>query len=187
MSTKFNIITKTTYKDFCDKTIDIQIVENNLEIRRVTLMDKFGNKCRLDYNEDDTIIALTRVDVNDPVYMLYLLVTLTDAIFLSEDNFKKCIQIPLMNNLDNRIVEITRSTYEKFTKYFLENIKYARDFDKEFRLINPNGQIDSYTNTIESNHLIGQNKCISMNKSMREEPSKTDDYFELDEDFKIRI
>ena len=185
MSTKFNIITKTTYKEFCDKTNDIQIVENNLEMRRVTLVDKFSNKCQLNYNEEDTIIALTRFGENDPVHFLYLLVTLTDAVFLSENAFKNCIQIPLMNMLDSRMVEITRSTYEEFTKYFKENIKYARDFEKESQFLNPNGQIDSYTNSIESNHLIGQNNCDPMTKSMREETRKTDDYFELDEDFKF--
>ena len=185
MSTKYNIITKSTYKDFSNMTDDIQIVENDLEMKRATLIDKFNNKCQLDYNEDDIIIALTRFRKNDPVYFLYLLVTLTDAVFLSEDTFKNCIQIPLMNKPDSRIVEITRSTYEEFTKYFKENIKWARDFDKESQSLNPNCQIDSYTNSIESNHIIGQNDCNSMNKSMREEPRKTDDYFELDEDFEI--
>ena len=52
MNTKYKIITKTTYKDFCEKTDDIQIVENDSEMRRVTLIDKFGNKCQIDYKED---------------------------------------------------------------------------------------------------------------------------------------
>lgn len=158
MSTKFNIITKTTYKEFCDMTSDIQIVENNLETRSVTLRDKFGNKCQLEYNKDDTITALTRAGKHDPVYMLYLLVTLTDAIFLSENNYKNCIQIPLMNKLDSRIVEITRSTYEEFTKYFRKNIKYARDFDKEYQLLNVKKHTGSDRIDTETNFLNKEKK-----------------------------
>jgi hypothetical protein len=186
VSTKFNIITKNTYKEFYDKTIDIQIVENNLELKMVTFLDKFGNISLIEYDVDDIIIALSSVERHDPVYLLYLLVTLTDAVFLSENNYKNCIQIPLMNKLGIKKVEIETSTYEEFTKYFKENIKWAGDFDTESQFLNPNGQIDSYTNSIVSNYLIGQNSCNSMTKSMWEEPRKTDDYFELDEDFEIK-
>lgn len=142
MSTKFNIITKTRYKEFCN-TSNIQIVENNLEMRVVTLSDKYGNISQLEYNEDDTIIALSSVDKHDPVYLLYLLVTLTDSLFFSEENYRVCLQIPLMNELGNEEVEIKTSNYEEFTNYFKENIKWARDFKKESRLLDRNGQIDS--------------------------------------------
>lgn len=185
MTTKFNIISETTYKEFCDKTNDIRIIENDLEMRRVTVVDKYNNKCQLEYDEEDTLTALTRFGKNDPAYFLYLLVTLTDTVFLSEDAFKNCIQIPLMSKLDSRIIEITRETYDEFTMYFKENINWARDFDKEFRLLNQNGQIDSCTNSIEPKHLIGQNNCNPMNKSMPEETRKTADYFELDKDSEI--
>lgn len=111
----------------------------------------------LEYNEDDTIIALTRVGKNDPVYFLYLLVTVTDAIFLSEDAFKNCIQIPLMNNLDNRIVKITKGTYQEFTNYFMDNIKYARDFDKEYQLFKEGKRADSKAPNDESNSPEGEN------------------------------
>jgi hypothetical protein len=135
MSTKYNIITKITYKDFCEKTTDIKIVENDFEKRMVTLIDKFGNKCRIDFNENDTIIALTRIRGNDPVYMLYLLVTLADAKFLSEDDFKNCIQVPLMNEPDCKMVKITNGTYEEFTQYFLDYVKFERDFKKEYQIL----------------------------------------------------
>jgi hypothetical protein len=134
VKTKFNIITKTTYKDFCDKTSDIQIVENNLEMRMVTLLDKFGNISLLEYDADHVIISLCSVEKHDPAYLLYLLVTLTDAVFLSENNYKNCIQIPLIDKLGINTVEIETSTYEEFTRYFKENIKWARDFDKESQL-----------------------------------------------------
>ena len=39
MNAKYNIITKTSYKDFCEKTNDIQIVENDLENRIATVID----------------------------------------------------------------------------------------------------------------------------------------------------
>jgi len=142
MSTKFNIITKTRYKEFCD-TANIQIVENNLEMRIVTIADKFGNISQLKYNEDDTIIELSSVVRHDPVYLIYLLVTLTDTLFLSEENYRNCIQIPLMKKLGNKTVEIETSIYEEFTKYFKENIKWVRDFDKESQLLDRNGQIYS--------------------------------------------
>jgi hypothetical protein len=108
MSKKYNIITKTTYKDFCDKANDIRIVENNLEEKKITLLDKFGNRCQIEYNEDNIIIALTKVGANDPVFILNLLVTISGAIFLCEDDFKNCIQIPLLNKSHIEKVEITK-------------------------------------------------------------------------------
>ena len=185
MSTKFNIITKTTYKEFCDKTNDIQIVENNLEMRRVTLVDKFSNKCQLNYNEEDTIIALTRFGENDPVHFLYLLVTLTDAVFLSENAFKNCIQIPLMNMLDSRMVEITRSTYEEFTKYFKENINYTRDFEKEFQLFTKGKHADSKAPNDELNSPERENNNDLISNAIGKDHKKLDDYFELDEDSEL--
>jgi hypothetical protein len=157
MYTKYNIITKTKYKDFCEKTNDIQIVENNLEMRKITLMDKFGNICPIEYKDDDTIQTLTRFGENDPVYMLYLLVTIADAKFLSEDEFKNYVQLPLMNEPDCKMVKINNSTYEEFTKYFMDYVKYERDFDKEFQLINEKGQTDSNITINESNLLEGGN------------------------------
>ena len=134
MNKKYNIITKTTYKDFCDKTNDIQIVENNSDEKQITLLDKFGNRCQIAYNEDDTIIALTKVGANDPVFILNLLVTISGAIFLCEDDFKNCIQIPLMNKPYTEKVEITNDSYEGFTQYFKDYVKYWRDFDKEYQI-----------------------------------------------------
>jgi hypothetical protein len=118
MSKKYNINTKTTYKDFCDKANDIRIVENNLEEKKITLLDKFGNRCQIEYNEDNIIIALTKVGANDPVFILNLLVTISGAIFLCEDDFKNCIQIPLLNKPLSEKVEITKDYYEGFTQYF---------------------------------------------------------------------
>jgi hypothetical protein len=185
MSTKYNIITKTTYKDFCEKTDDIQIVENYLEKRKITLLDKFGNKCQIDYNEDDTILALTRIGVNDPVYILYLLVTLADAMFLSEDAFKNCIQVPLLDKPDTQIVEITNDVYEEFTRYFLDYVKHARDFNREFQLFTEAKRADSKTIKDVTNSLEEENdnnlKIISTGK----EQKKLNEYFELDEDFEI--
>jgi hypothetical protein len=136
MSKKYNIITKTTYKDFCDKANDIRIVENNLEEKIITLLDKFGNRCQIEYNEDNIIIALTKVGANDPVFILNLLVTISGAIFLCEDDFKNCIQIPLLNKSHIEKVEITKDYYEGFTQYFKNYVKYWRDFAKEFQLPN---------------------------------------------------
>jgi hypothetical protein len=132
MNKKYNIITKTTYKDFCDKTNDIQIVENNSEKKKITLLDKFGNRCQMEYNEDNIIIALTRVGADDPVFILNLLVTLFGAIFLCESDFKNCIQNPLLNKPEPMNVDITKDSYEGFTQNFKNYVKYWRDFDKEY-------------------------------------------------------
>ena len=182
MSTKYNIITKATYKEFCEKTNDIQIVENDSEMRRVTLIDKFGNKCQIDYKEDDTILALTRIGGNDPVYMLYLLVTIADAKFLSEVDFKNFVQGPLMNMPGNKIVEITRGTYEEFTKYFMDYVKYFRDFDKEFQFTEKK-QTDASKMKNVSNSLVGRSANALVTKATWKGHKKLDDYFELDKDY----
>ena len=185
MSIKYNIITKTSYKEFCEKTADIQIVENEPEMRRITLIDKFGNKSQIDYNEDDTILALTRIGKNDPVYMLHLLATIADAIFLSEVDFKNFIQVPLMNKPGNKILEITRGTYEEFTKYFMDYVKYFRDFDKEFQLFTEKKQTDASKMENVSNSLVGRSANALVTKATGKDHKKLDDYFELDEDFEI--
>jgi hypothetical protein len=181
MSTKYNLITKTIYKDFCEKTNNIQIVENDSEKRRVTLMDKFGNKCLIDYNKANTIFTLTRVGRNDPTYILYLLVTLANAKFLSEDDFKNCMQVPLMNGPDCKMVKITKSTYEGFTQYFMDYVKYEKDFYKEFQLFTKGKRADSKTINDVPYTLEGGNNNALIVKPMGKKQRRTDDYFELDE------
>ena len=185
MNTKYKIITKTSYKDFCEKTNDIQIVENDLENRIATVIDKFGNKSQLDYNEDDTILALTRMGKNDPVYMLHLLVTVADAIFLSEVDFKNFIQVPLMNEPHCKMVKISDNAYEGFTHYFRDYVKYFRDFDKEFQLFMEGKRTDSKTLNDESNSLEVKNNNASGTIATGKGHKKLDDYFELDEDYEI--
>lgn len=170
---------------FCNKTNDIQVIENDLKKRSITLMDRFGNKCQLEYNEDDTIIALTRTDANDPIYMLYLLVTLTNALFLSEDNLKNCIQVPLKDKPDNKIVEITHDTYKEFTKYFEEYVKYRRNFEKEYQLLNVKKQTYSDRINTESNFLDTEKNDVLKTKMIGAEKRETGEYFELDLDFEI--
>ena len=185
MNTKYNIITKTSYKEFCEKSEDIQIVENDLENRIATLMDKFGNKCQIDYKEDDTILALTRIGGNDPVYMLHLLVTVADAIFLSEVDFKNFIQVHLMNESHRKMLEISDSAYEGFTHYFRDYVKYFRDFDKEYQLITEKKQTDASKMKNVSNSLVGRSTNALVTKATGKDHKKLDDYFELDEDFEI--
>jgi len=185
MSKKFNLITKTSYKDFCNKTQDIQIVEIDLASRRVTLVDKFENKIQMEYNHNNTIISLLCIGNNDPEFVLHLLVTKADAIFLCEDDYKKYIQVPLKEEPYCKSVKITIGTYEEFTKYFKDYVKYVRDFDKEFQIFSEKKRKHAETINQVSDSFAGGNGHALDANTMEEEQIMTNDIFELDEDYEI--
>jgi len=112
--------------------------------------------------------------------MLNLLVTLSGAIFLCEDDFKNCIPDSFNEQAIYREVEITNDSYEGFS-VFKDYLKYWEILTKNIKFTQK-----KYTdsNIFIMNKLVGWEKIQRLkNQTNRIGTEKTDEYFELDEDF----
>jgi len=128
MSIKFRVITKTSYKDFCDMNKKIQIVENDSNHGCVMLRDPYRNMIELNYDDKDIIKAVKCYGYNDPAYLLYLLVTQTNAIFLHESIVDEYVFDYIEKG--SRYGEEVSPDYpfEEFTESFMYYVSNHNDF-----------------------------------------------------------